>query len=70
MGIDPPDAQRRPWSKFAHGRIRPHGRQARQATLYVVGHVWALHLQADVGRDRQAVPTHIGTAAGEHAGPL
>ena len=35
---------------FAHGGIRPQGGHVRQATLYVVGHVRALPLQADVGR--------------------
>src|SRR5271155_5528266 len=50
--------------------IRAHAGRVRQATLYVVGHVRAVHLQADLGGDRQAVPTHVGPAGAEHAGPL
>jgi hypothetical protein len=35
--------------------IRPRGVQVRQVTLYLVGHVRALHLQADVGRNRRTL---------------
>jgi len=42
--------------------IRPQAERARQATLYVVGRVRALHLQADLGGNRQAVQTHVGPA--------
>src|SRR5208282_5047284 len=51
------------------GRFGRNGR-ARQATLYVVGHALALHLQADLGGNRQALPTHVGPAGTEHASPL
>jgi hypothetical protein len=39
--------------------------RARQAALYVVGHVRPLHLQADLGRNRRAVPTHVGSAGAQ-----